>query len=736
MSDREEPKTSGTKGIYEFDRFFVDSVNRLLLCDGKEVQLTGKVFDILLVFIENRGRLLTKEELMEKVWQDRFVEEGNLARNVSTLRKALGKDNKENKYIITAPGRGYRFVAELKPSQGYIVEHRSVSEIIIEHETDDGNNALVERKKITPAKKSLVSNKAIFLLALIVLLLPASIFTYRYFRHTDNPQNKTSLRFNEVHLARLTKNMFGYGGVISPDGKSFVYMTGEVNNGLVLQDIATGRVTEFVAPKPKITYWGARFSPDSQKVYYIVTDELRIKGQLRRVSIFGGESEFIADNLVGLAVSPDGNRVAFARMISGTISLIVHDLTNGNEQTLRKMDFSSFYMSLDWSPDGNSIMYAFYQHQAEKDSWYVAELPCCGIEKPEEKIIVPPRSTKIIMAIWLHDKSGLIMNAVDDATGIPQLWQVGYPNGELERITNDLATYKEISISNDGKNLLTEQVNVNARLWFAPEGDVNNAQPLPTIFGRDFRGLNWTRAGQIIFAANDGKSWNIWKSSPDGNIRQQLTKGTGQNYEPAISPDGKTIVFVSRHSGSPQLWRMNVDGSQSEQLTTMPAQVDDPQFTPDGKFVFFTHYLRGRPYLWKASVTGNDAKQVMETIVSYWAISPDGEKLAYSYFDEKSNKALLVVRKIDDPTILQIFETDPGRFLHWTPDGSGLVYAITEDGKENVWLQPIDGSKARQLTNFKTDYVLEFAWAREGKDLVFINSNVSFDVVLFSRTSK
>ncbi len=733
MSDREKLKISETHGFYEFDRFFVDSRNRLLMCDGKEVQLTSKVFDILLVFIENRGRLLTKEELMETVWQDHFVEEGNLARNVSTLRKALGEDAKTHKYIITVPGRGYRFVAELKTSQGYIAEHHSVSEIVIEHGTDDGNTALVEHAKITSAKKSFASKKAIFLLALIVLLLPVSILTYRYFRHTDNPKSKTSFRFGEMHLTRLANKGLVYGSIISPDGKSLAYMTWGNNQArLVLQDIASGRITELDPPKPKITYWGVRFSPDSQKVYYIVTDELRIKGQLRRVSVFGGESEFIADNLSGLAVSPDGNKIAFKREVSGTLSLVVRDLTNGNEQILSKMDPSSFYMSLDWSPDGKSIMYPFYQHQAEKDSWYVAELPCCEATKPEEKIIVPPRFTKIFMAIWLSDKSGLIMNAVDPATGVPQLWQVNYSNGKIERITNDLTVYKTISISNDGKNLLTEQVNVNARLWFVPGGDVNNAQSLPMVFGNDFRGLEWTPDGQIIFSASDGRSWNIWKSSPDGNSRQQLTTDTEQNYQPTISPDGKTIIFVSRRSGSPQLWRMNSDGNNSEQLTTMPAYVDNPQFTPDGRFIFFTHNLLGKPHLWKISVAENDAEQVMETIVSFWAISPDGEKLAYSYFDEKSNKNLLVVRKIDDPTILQTFETDPNRFLHWTPDGSGLFYVYTNNGKENVWVQPLDGNKARQLTNFKSDYVLSFIWADNGKDLAFINSDVSFDMVLFT----
>jgi DNA-binding winged helix-turn-helix (wHTH) protein/TolB-like protein len=106
-------KLTESKAVYEFDRFRVCPANRLLLRDGEVVPLTSKVFDILLVFVENSGRVLEKEEMMRRVWQDSFVEEGNLTRNVSTLRKALGDDSKVPKYIVTVQGYGYRFIADV-----------------------------------------------------------------------------------------------------------------------------------------------------------------------------------------------------------------------------------------------------------------------------------------------------------------------------------------------------------------------------------------------------------------------------------------------------------------------------------------------------------------------------------------------------------------------------------------------------------------------------------------------
>ena len=104
------------KEIYEFGPFTVDPVERVAFRDGKPLILTPKVFDTLLCLVRNRGRVLTKDEILQEVWPDTFVEEVNLAVNISTLRKALGESPQEGRFIATVPGRGYRFVAEVSAS--------------------------------------------------------------------------------------------------------------------------------------------------------------------------------------------------------------------------------------------------------------------------------------------------------------------------------------------------------------------------------------------------------------------------------------------------------------------------------------------------------------------------------------------------------------------------------------------------------------------------------------------
>ena len=102
------------QGLYEFGSFRLDPSQELLLEGTRKVPLTPKAYQTLLVLVENRGRTLGKDELLQKVWPDAFVEEATLAQNIFTLRKHLRDDRDTAQYIETVPKRGYRFVAEVR----------------------------------------------------------------------------------------------------------------------------------------------------------------------------------------------------------------------------------------------------------------------------------------------------------------------------------------------------------------------------------------------------------------------------------------------------------------------------------------------------------------------------------------------------------------------------------------------------------------------------------------------
>ncbi|REJ78146.1 MAG: hypothetical protein DWQ47_17530 [Acidobacteria bacterium] len=118
-----------SRRFYEFSSFRVDVAERTLLRDGEPVPLTPKVFDILLVLLENAGRTVEKDRLMDEVWTDTIVEEGNLNRNISTLRKVLGDDAQSQRFIKTIPKCGYRFTSEIRE----IIEDEA--QVVIEDRT-------------------------------------------------------------------------------------------------------------------------------------------------------------------------------------------------------------------------------------------------------------------------------------------------------------------------------------------------------------------------------------------------------------------------------------------------------------------------------------------------------------------------------------------------------------------------------------------------------------------------
>ena len=129
----EAVKEQKSARFYEFGPFVLDTAKSVLMRDGEIVPLGLKAFEILLALIRRQGQVLMKDELMEQAWPDTHVEESNLTRTVSTLRKALGESSNEHPYIATVPGRGYRFVASV----------RAISEVNRDHgePAPDGSNS-------------------------------------------------------------------------------------------------------------------------------------------------------------------------------------------------------------------------------------------------------------------------------------------------------------------------------------------------------------------------------------------------------------------------------------------------------------------------------------------------------------------------------------------------------------------------------------------------------------------
>jgi DNA-binding winged helix-turn-helix (wHTH) protein/TolB-like protein/Flp pilus assembly protein TadD len=183
--------------LFEFDSFRLDPAEHRLLRDGEPVPLEPKVFETLLALVRRRGSLVAKDELMQAVWPDSFVEESNLTRNISVLRKALSGTDGGRQYIETVPKRGYRFVGDVRaiPEEqtAVIVQSAKVTVVVEEEESDEATTERGERPaepaplaasgSMRPAPGAIERHKTAVVLALslalVALAAAAVLWSYR-----------------------------------------------------------------------------------------------------------------------------------------------------------------------------------------------------------------------------------------------------------------------------------------------------------------------------------------------------------------------------------------------------------------------------------------------------------------------------------------------------------------------------------------------------------------------------
>ena len=179
-------KSQQTTRLYEFGPFRIDTINRLLLRDRKPIPLKPKVVDTLLLLIENSGRVLDKDELIQKLWPDTFVEEGNLTQNIYVLRKALDTSDDGESYIETIPRRGYRFAAQVKELPYDEVAAGGVVPPVIDNEQETNVEGAELEKPSVPAfaataSGTRVSRRWVFVCSILLagLLVTIAYFVFR-----------------------------------------------------------------------------------------------------------------------------------------------------------------------------------------------------------------------------------------------------------------------------------------------------------------------------------------------------------------------------------------------------------------------------------------------------------------------------------------------------------------------------------------------------------------------------
>ena len=594
------------------------------------------------------------------------------------------------------------------------------------------------------ASKISNNKKAAAAVVLSVLLLAGGFGIYRRMRNRDS--TPSIIPFQAIELLRLTNSGRVNDSAISPDGRYVAYVleTGG-KHSIWIREVNTSNNTQIVSPADT-QFYGATFSRDSHELYYIAKERNNSIGELYRVPAQGGIPVKIINDVDGpITLSPDEKQFAFVRGSStGERALMLANIDGPGERKLAsRMGYESFsFGGPAWAPDGKSIVSgAAYTDDKGRFITVVEVSVVDGSIRP----LTAQRWKATGRISWLQDGKGLVFTAVEQGSrATSQLWYMDYRSGEANRISRDLQDYHGATVTGDGKTLITKQTQTQSSLWIATNNNADRATRIlshkeDNDYGYSYyyrTRFSWMPDGQIMYTSLTNGVPNIWLMTSAGTGNKQLTNDTFDRTFASVTPDSRYIVFISDRAGFQNIWRMDTDGSNQKQLTT--GEDDSWAWcSPDSRWVVYHNGQQGRRTLWRVSIDGGQPEQLTDYPSVGPVVSPDGNWISCYYRPELKSPWKFGVVPFNGGPPVKSFDVPQGvlfqSLVRWTPDGSALAYILNRDGISNIWIQPLDGTPSRQLTNFKSDQVFWFEWSPDGKQLGVSRGAITSDVVMIGR---
>lgn len=697
---------------------------------GEPVSLSSKAFDILLVLVENRGSVMSKGDLLDAVWRDQFVEENNLTVHIAALRKALGEKKGDNRYIVTVPGEGYKFVAEpVGPeTHAIVIENRTISKVVIEESSDD--DSLLRQLPGVRANRS----RWRWAVAAAVLVAVAGLFVYAFI---DKGAVGAGGRFRSRVFA--TSGGVPHRVAISNDGKKVAYVQRQKGqDSMWIGELASGNSIQLVAASDRL-YSYVGFSPDDQNVYFTARDQNHETWTLMRISAFGGA---VQDVLVGIhsspSFSPDGRQIAFIRKDgqSESSAILTADSISGKSERVLVGPESNLGLAgtgVAWSPDGRIVA-------AIKVSNGECEIIGVDAERGSYTTIDRGTCRENSNLAWMPDGSGLLATTSEgDASIDGAVKFVPFPSGQSVAVTSDSQNYANfsLSVSKDARAALL-QTRRDPAIWLSESGDPADARKI--VDGSRARlegigGLSIASDGRLLFVARSGKSISIWDMDADGNGQRQLTAAEGTSFDSQVksTSDGRYLVFQSNRTGNTEIWRSNRDGSGAIRLSNGGIN-DQPDVSPDGQTVIFRSTTDRLSTIWAVTIDGKNPRQLTKEQSSWPVFAFDGKRFACIYgrpVDAGDKK--IAVFALGDPTPASVFKIALNGVVHsrpaWTADDRSIVY---KDLVSGLWRHDLLSGRLTPVSGFDGLRVFSFEYSRTGQ-LVYSGGVQMREIVILEK---
>jgi eukaryotic-like serine/threonine-protein kinase len=574
---------------------------------------------------------------------------------------------------------------------------------------------------------------------LAVVLIGVAGLGFGLYRLVDRGRSIAPLHNRKI--TRLTNNGHVESASISPDGKYVAYSALDESgqSSLWIRHVATTSNVQIVpGAGPEVLFKLPVFSRDGNYVFYLKIEKNE-SPVLYQVPVLGGTSKKILEAVPApISFSPDGKSFTFFRRDTSARedALMVANADGTGVQKLAARKHPDYFLGgfgAAWSPDGKTIACPI----GGFSGGHYRTVGLVQVADGSQRALTDHRWSDVQRIAWLADGSGVLIAAAEHRGDFHQIWSVSFPDGQVRQLTNDLLDYTNTSLTADSNVLAVVLDDVTSNIWVCPNGEWNKARQLTSgkYFGESEGTVIWTRNGKILYSTRVSENPDIWIMDADGRNQKQLTNDASYELYFSVTPDDRSVVFSSTDSsGTPQIFKMDLEGGNQKQLTSDRGFISS--LSPDGKWVVYTIFSSSGFNLAKIPIAGGAPTQVTNKVAHHPSVSPDGKLIACIYSDTMAHTEKLGLLRFDGGELVKLIDLPQtghaNTLLVWSPDGRAVGYIDSRGGVSNIWLQPIDGSPPKQLTDFKSDRIFTFAWSRDGKWLAYSRGTEEHDVVLIT----